>query len=205
LRDALSRARTSDEAVAALAESPPLVSHVVVVTDAHGRALVVERVPGSADHVRELGAAGAVTNHLEGPAANDPKNVRVRTKTSTLARRARADELVHEVARPVDAKTAVGLLRDRRAEGGRELPLGDRRAIDALIATHGVVMDTGARVLWVSEAPHLLGRFVAFDLRRFLDPTYSPDPDGALPTVPPDPLLNELGGNAPRSAAAPSR
>ncbi|HLV65534.1 MAG TPA: C45 family peptidase, partial [Polyangiaceae bacterium] len=205
LRDVLGRARTSREALAVLADNPPLVSHIVVITDARGHALVVERVPESADHVRELGPAGAVTNHLEGPAARDPKNLRVREKTSTLARRARADELVHEVARPVDAKAAIGLLRDRRAEGGRELPLGDRRAIDALIATHGVVMDTAARVLWVSEAPHLLGRFVAFDLRRFLDPAYSPNPDEALPTLPPDPLLTELDTKLRNATSAQSK
>ena len=41
-------------------------------------------------------------------------------------------------------------------------------AIDALIATHAVVMDATARELWVSEGPHLVGRFVRFDLNRLL-------------------------------------
>jgi hypothetical protein len=54
-----------------------------------------------------------------------------------------------------------------------------------LIAAHGVVFDTTSRTLWVSEAPHLLGRFVAFDLRQELS--------GARPEVRPavgaDPLL----------------
>ena len=54
-------------------------------------------------------------------------------------------------------------------------------AVHALIATHGVVMDTTARVLWVSESPHLLGRFVGFDLRRALSPGYDPAQPGELP------------------------
>jgi len=29
-----------------------------------------------------------------------------------------------------------------------------------------VVLDSGERTIWVSEAPHLSGRFVAFDLAR---------------------------------------
>ena len=64
----------------------------------------------------------------------------------------------------------VALLRDRKGLGDAVLALGDRSAINALIATHGVVMDTKQRVLWVGESPHLLGRFVAFDLKilRFL-------------------------------------
>jgi hypothetical protein len=52
--------------------------------------------------------------------------------------------------------------------------LGDRRAIDAFIAIHGVVMDTTARVIWVSEGPHLRGRFVRFDVGRLLSSGYDP-------------------------------
>src|SRR5690606_14004126 len=116
----------------------------------------IERVPGAPPHVRPLPEAAAVTNHFEGPAAGDPKNQRVREQTSTLPRRERADELVSESKGAMDAEGALALLRDRSAPGDKPLPLGDRRAIDALIATHGVIMETKSRVLWVSEAPHLL-------------------------------------------------
>jgi len=188
LRRVLSTARTTDEAVRALSEREPLVSHILILTDGAGHAVRVERVPGKPNHVVPLGAASAVANHFVGPSAQDPKNLRVRDETSTVPRQKRADELVARSAAPVDAATAVALLRDRRGEGDRELPLGDRRAIDALIATHGVVLDTGRRVLWVSEAPHLLGRFVAFDLTR----VFAPDYDAAgteLPSLPADELL----------------
>jgi isopenicillin-N N-acyltransferase-like protein len=188
LRRVLSTARTTDEALRALSEHEPLVSHILILTDGAGHAVRVERVPGKANHVVPLGAADAVTNHFVGPAATDPKNLVVRQGTSTVPRKRRADELVAQSAAPLDAAGAVALLRDRRGEGGSELPLGDRRAIDALIATHGVVLDTGRRVLWVSEAPHLLGRFVAFDLSRAFAPNYvagAPD----LPSVPADTLL----------------
>jgi hypothetical protein len=130
-----------------------------------------------------------VSNHFEGGAANDPANVRVRERTSTLDRRARADELLAGLARPATVADAVALLRDRRGKGGAELPLGDRRAIDALIATHGVVMDATERTLWVSESPHLLGRFVAFELRALLGPDYDPLAESEPKTLPADPLL----------------
>jgi hypothetical protein len=84
----------------------------------------------------------------------------------------------------------VSLLRDRRGAGGTPLALGDRKAIDALIATHGVVFDTTARQLWVSEAPHLLGRFVVFDLTRLLADDFDPERDPVeIQTLPEDPLL----------------
>jgi isopenicillin-N N-acyltransferase like protein len=190
LRRVLSTARTAEEAVSGLDAREAMVSHIVVVADARGRTAVVERLPGRSNYVRWLPALAAVTNHFEGPAAGDPKNQRVRAVTSTLPRRARGDELVAHARRPVTVADAVAWLRDRRGVGGTDLPLGDRRAIDALIATHGVVMDTRARVLWVSESPHLLGRFVGFDLTVLLSPAYDPaGPPMALPTLPADPLL----------------
>jgi isopenicillin-N N-acyltransferase-like protein len=199
LRAVLSQAHSTKEAVALLATLPALVSHIVVVTDAGGNSVRIERMPGTPDHVIALAEAAAVTNHFAGPAANDPKNLAVRAHTSTLARRARGDELVKSVPRPVTASAAVSLLRDRKAAGGRMLELGDRDAIDALIATHGVVLDTQARRLWVSVAPHLLGRFVAFDLARLLAPNYAPEPDLELATIPADSSVPS------RSAATPGR
>ncbi len=81
------------------------------------------------------------------------------------------------------------LLRDRSAAGGKPLPPGDRRAVDALIATHSVVMETRARRLWVSEAPHSLGRFIAFDLERLLDPKSDPDTDEPHAIIAADPMM----------------
>lgn len=189
LRRVLSEARDVTEAVARLRERSPLVSHLIVLADAAGRTVAVERVPGSEPYVRELASAAAVTNHFEGPFASDARNLRVLENTSTRARRERGDELVHSLKEPVGPARAVAMLRDRQGAKGQKLELGDRRAIDALIATHGVVMQTAERLLWVSESPHLLGRFVRFDLTRLLSPDYDPKVSDSLATLPADPLL----------------
>jgi isopenicillin-N N-acyltransferase like protein len=202
LRRVLGTAKNLDEAVRALGEGAPMVSHIVIAVDASGRALAIERVPGMPDYVRVLANRAATTNHFEGPSATDPKNRAVRAGTSTLPRRARADELVAELPLEVGASDAVRLLRDRMGRGGQVLPLGDRRAINALIATHGVVMDSARRTLWVSESPHLLGRFIAFDLARMLAPDYDPAQAAALTSIPADPLLTS-GEYARWKAARP--
>jgi hypothetical protein len=189
LRRVLAEARSSDDVVRLLGEREAMVSHIVIATDATGKSVAIERVPGEKPEARWLATRAAVSNHFEGAAAGDPANVRVRERTSTLDRRARADELVAALGRPATVADAVALLRDRRGKGGAELPLGDRRAIDALIATHGVVMDATERTLWVSESPHLLGRFVAFDLRALLAAEYDPLADVEPKTLPADPLL----------------
>ena len=150
-------------------------------------------MPGKPNFVRFLPPKALTTNHFEGPSAQDPKNLSVRAKTSTLPRRIRGDELLSRLpdhVTPPDAVTdAVAMLRDRAGPGDAQLSLGNRSAINALIATHGVVMDTKRRILWVSESPHLLGRFVAFDLKRVFAPDYDPEHAPELDSIPEDPLL----------------
>ena len=190
LRRVLASAHDADQAVRALRERPAMVSHIVVLTDAAGRSRVVERVPGQPNYMYTLGDRGVVTNHFKGPAAEDPKNDAVRRNTSTLARAQRGQQLVKRLRPRATVDDAVELLRDRRGVNDVELELGDRRAIDALIATHGVVLNATDGVLWVSESPHLLGRFVAYDLKRMLADDYDPAADtAALRIVPEDPLL----------------
>jgi isopenicillin-N N-acyltransferase-like protein len=204
LRRVLNEARSTEEAARLLAARTPMVSHIVIVTDAQGNSAVIERAPGVADQLRRLPERAATTNHFETSLAGDPRNQRVRATTSTLPRRARADRLLAELSPEarVGAREAVTLLRDRKAADGSALPLGDRRAIDALIATHGVVLETGARRLWVSEAPHLLGRFRAFELGRVLAPDYDPERDTEPnETLPEDPLLTS--GDYDRFKRAP--
>lgn len=190
LREALATARTTEEAVKTLSAHDVMVSHIVIVTDARGDTAVIERAPGVAAHVRRSATRLATTNHFEGPLAADPRNVEVRDKTSTLARRARGDALVAAMPEAPTVADLVAMLRDRRAPDGGEMQLGDRRAIDALIATHGVVFDATARALWVSEWPHVLGRFVRFDLARLLADGYAPgDEPEEVVAVPADALL----------------
>jgi hypothetical protein len=195
LREVLERARDTAEAVAILRSQSVMVSHIVFVADGAGRFAVVERAPGEPAFVRDAKSHGtiALTNHFEGPLASDPSNLRVRTTSSTLARRARIDELLGASApgRATPA-TALAMLRDHQCAGAPHCELGDRRAIDALIATHGVVADTTDRMLWVSAGPHLLGRFVRFDLRELLADGEPPD-DPEPATMPGDPVFDVAG------------
>jgi len=189
LRRVLSTTRTTDEAVSALAKGEPMVSHIVILMDANGHGAVAERVPGKPQHYFRLGPKTITTNHFVGGSSEDEKNLLVKAKTSSVPRMRRGKQLIDRLKKPASVADAVRLLRDRHGVNDEALKLGDRSAIDALIATHGVVMNTKTKTLWVSEAPHLLGRFVAFDLERMLAPDYDPGSDtGELRSIPADPL-----------------
>lgn len=200
LREVLEKAHDVKEAVAVLKAQPVLVSHIVLVVDAAGRSAVVERVPGDTPEERAFvrdvfpdPSRVAVTNHFEGPNAADPKNAAVRERSTTVPRRARLDEMLAGVApKSADVPRAVAMLRDHQcAAGVQGCALGDRRAIDGLIATHGVVFDTTARALWVSAGPHLSGKFVKIDLRAIFAPGHDPAKDPPPETIGEDPILHD--------------
>jgi isopenicillin-N N-acyltransferase-like protein len=192
VRDLLGGALNVDEALAQLTRRPPMVPHMLLLADASGAAAVVERIPGHPLHIRRRsGPTMALSNHLEGPLAGDPKNHAVIAKTSTTIRRQRLDEILQNVKAPIDVQRAVEILRDKRAVGGGPLPLGHRAAIDALIATHSVVMDITDRVLWVGEGPHAAGRFLRFDLVELLGPSYRPSGPTTVEALPADDILND--------------
>jgi hypothetical protein len=169
-----------------------MVSHMLLLADARGDVAIVERVPGEPLFVRRPAAERvALTNHFEGPFADDPANQRVRQSTSTLPRRERLDEVLSNLPPSSSVEQAVAVLRDKLGPGGQPLPLGDRRAIDALIATHSVVMDLSSRALWVSEGPHAAGRYVRFDLAALFEPTFQPSVPEPLVSVAADPILQD--------------
>jgi isopenicillin-N N-acyltransferase like protein len=195
LREVLERAHDTSEAVAILKGQAVMVSHIVIVADARGQFAVVERAPGVEAFARESFADAdrvGVTNHFEGPLKDDPKNLAVRANTSTVARRERLDEMLGEIGpREADIPRAVSMLRDHRCSRGTSCEIGDRRTIDALIATHGIVADTTDRVLWVSAGPHLSGHFTRFDLKTIFAEGHVPETDLGAQTIPDDPILHD--------------
>jgi hypothetical protein len=209
LRDVLEQAHDTNEAIAILKQQDVMVSHIVIVGDAKGHFAAVERAPGVPAFVRDSWPDPdriAVTNHFEGPLKDDPKNKAVEAGTTTLPRRARLDELLAGVKpHEADVRSAVAMLRDHQCADGVSCELGDRRTIDALIATHGIVADTTDKVLWVSRGPHLSGEFVRFDLKVELGDGHDPRADGPPETIEADPILKDGRYEAGRKRAGGPR
>ena len=204
LRETLAHARTADEAVALLSAQRVMVSHIVFVADGEGNVDLVERAPGQDAYVRKGRERLWVTNALEGPLATDPRNLRVRETTSTDERAARVAELFDGPSPPHDVRDAVAVLRDHGCAKGVACDLGDRRAIDGLVATHGIVADATARVLWVSVGPHLSGAFVKVDLASLFAPDHDLAGDPPPETLPEDPILHDGHYDAVMSSRAKS-
>ena len=165
-RAVLEGAHSLDEAIAIIGHDAPMASHIVLLADGKtGESAVVERAPGRALGVVRDASVTVLANHYRTtPLKDDPKDARIRELTTTLARDARLRELVERRRGSIDPGTAVGMMRDRAGVGDAPVPLGNRNALDAVVATHSVVADLTALTLWVSEGPHTFGRYVRIDL-----------------------------------------
>ena len=191
LVDALQRAKTSEEAVKIIEDAEVFITDLFVVTDAAGSLYRIEKTP---DRVRSMKMAGptAVANHLIHPDfEGDGVNKFRREQQTTSFRGQRADVLVNAVpAGLTDIELEdlmLVMLRDKNDVNGEPLHLGNRRALDALIATHSVIYNSAAGRLFVSKGPALAGGYNGYDLKA----SFAERKPVLVRALPPDPLVTE--------------
>lgn len=165
-RSVLEQAKTLDDAIKLVEQTPTLGAALIVIAEGiSGKWAIVERTPSKAIVERnpKLPAFGDVltTNAL----ASDPENDRARRVLPTVARVERAARLVRTPLPDVAAMAAV--LRDRRSIDDVPRPSGHRGVIDDGRARHVAILDPSSLELWVAD-PTAAGRMRAFDLRHEL-------------------------------------
>lgn len=194
LREVLEQSHNLEEAIALLRSRPILVPDLYLIVDGkRGELAVIERSPTRLV-VRRRTDTITVANHALSPEfAADRENQRLREQLTSGSRQARVDELVGRLQGKIDPLVALSILRDKRGLGDKELGLGNRNALDALIATHSVVVDATRLALWVARGPHALGSYAAFDVRRELAATSdAPPPSAAASPDQPQDLPQDL-------------
>jgi hypothetical protein len=205
VREIMEQARSIDDVVALVKKTPVMVPDFYLVGDGKtGESAVLERTPRRLEVRRASRADGTslLTNHALAPSfAADAENDRLKRYLTSGARYKRLEELVKHWRGQIDPRKALEILRDKKGPGGSDLGLGNRNALDAIIATHSVVVDASALTIWVSTGPHLTGRYVGFDLRRELRGEDRPAP----PDLPDDPMAQSDEFRAYQLAAAELR
>jgi hypothetical protein len=205
VREILENAHSLDEAIALVKKTPVLVPDFYLLGDGKtGESAVVERSPTRVE-VRRSRDTTLLANHaLSSAFAGDAENDRLKRYMTSGARYKRLEELVKRLHGQIDPRRALEILRDKRGPGDTPLGLGNRNALDAIIATHSVVVDATHLVLWVGEGPHLLGKFRAFDLKKeLLGPAGAKDdPKTAPGDLPEDPIAQSDEFRAYKEAMA---
>jgi hypothetical protein len=70
---------------------------------------------------------------------------------------------------PLNPAESVQILRNQKGLDEAELGMGNPKAINQLLAHHGVVFQPEKRLLWVSANPFQLGQFLCYDLNKIFN------------------------------------
>jgi isopenicillin-N N-acyltransferase like protein len=168
-REVLQYSDNLEDATARIRAAPVFVADSFLLADGKtGRAIVVEKTP-VACAVREMRGDWILqSNHFETAALTpDAGNVEYMRDGTSVPRRARLAELLARHNGHIDPTTSAAILRDRLGVGDVDRGLGHRATINPMIATHSVVADATAGVLWVSRGRHQLGIYDAYTVAEF--------------------------------------
>ncbi|NMH27710.1 C45 family autoproteolytic acyltransferase/hydolase [Flavobacterium silvaticum] len=172
-REILQYASTIDEAVSIAKKHEVFVSEAIMVGSAKdGKAALIEvapkgfgvyEVPNSADQL-------LCSNHFQSEnLKNDKRNLE---QIENSHSKYRYEKLVEDfdLNPKITPEIAASILRDTEAlKGGLPLGYGNEKALNQLLAHHGVIFQPNDLKVWVSANPYQLGEMVCYDLNTIFN------------------------------------
>jgi isopenicillin-N N-acyltransferase like protein len=164
-REILQYASNIQEAYDIVAKRKMFVSESFLIGSAKdGKAAIIEKTPEAVDLVEARNNYLLSTNHFLGSklGMTQLNQIHERTSASPYRFKRLAELLARNQQNSID-KTA-GILRDQRGLNDADIGLGNEKAINQLVAHHGVIFQPEKKLMWVSTAPWQLGKFVCYNL-----------------------------------------
>lgn len=165
-REILQYAETTVEAIEIAKKREVFVSEAIMIGSAREqKALLIEVSPRNFG-VYEVENADELicSNHFQSAEyTGDRRNLKTIEESHTQYRFDRMEELLSQNDKLTPDKAAA-ILRNTEGLEGSKLGYGNEKAINQLLAHHGILFKPDARKVWVSANPYQLGAFVAYDL-----------------------------------------
>ena len=167
-REILQYAGSIAEAVEIAKSREVFVSESIMVGSGDEKKAILIEVSPSNFGVFEVSNSDELicSNHFQSEAYNnDAKNLATIEESHSKYRYDRMQELVTEEERLTPEK-AVKILRDMKGVNDSALGYGNEKAINQLLAHHGIIFKPAQRKVWVSSNPYQMGEFLAYDLKE---------------------------------------
>ena len=165
-REILQYAGNIEEAIAIAKKREVFVSEAIMVGSAKDhKAVLIEVSPHNfgvfevenSDHL-------VCSNHFQSKVYEDDKrNSKTIKNSHSEYRYERMQELIENKDK-LDPEKAVAILRNTNGLHGEKIGYGNEKAINQLLAHHGIVFKPEEHKVWVSANPYQLGAFMAYDL-----------------------------------------
>lgn len=168
-REILQYASTIEEAIAIAKKREVFVSESIFVGSAKDKkAAVIEVSPKNFGVFEVPNASNQLicSNHFQSVAyADDKKNQQHILESHSQYRYERMEELLDETEK-VTPEKVVDILRNREGLAADKIGYGNEKALNQMLAHHGIVFQPEDLLVWVSSSPYQMGEFVAFDLNE---------------------------------------
>lgn len=170
-REILQYASNIEEAIAIAKKRQVFVSESIFIGSAKdNRAITIEVSPKNFG-VYEVANSNQLicSNHFQSDAyANDEKNLKHKAESHSQYRYERMEELLNETPK-LTPKIAVDILRNKEGFNNKPIGYGNEKALNQLLAHHGIVFKPKDGLVWVSANPYQLGEFVAYNLNTVFE------------------------------------
>ncbi|WP_378186831.1 C45 family autoproteolytic acyltransferase/hydrolase [Aquimarina sp. W85] len=165
-REILQYASTLDEAIAIAKKREVFVSESIMVGSAlDKKAILIEVAPHNLGVYEVTNESQLVcSNHFQSePFFTDQRNQKAIAESHSLYRYQRMTELLNQKEK-LTPENGVAILRDRKGLGDTSIGYGNEKALNQLLAFHGIVFKPESLQVWLSSNPYQLGAFVGYDL-----------------------------------------
>ncbi|MBF4464771.1 C45 family peptidase [Flavobacterium sp. LC2016-12] len=170
-REILQHAHNIEEAIAIAKKRKVFVSESIMVGSAQdNKAVLIEVSPKKMD-VYDVPNSNQLicSNHFQSEAFKNDERNQIQIKDShSKYRLDRMQELLDENPK-INQKIASEILRNKEGLKDISLGFGNEKALNQLLAHHGIIFKPKEKLVWVSANPFQLGEFVCYNLDSIFD------------------------------------
>ena len=164
-REIVQYASTIEEAIAIAKKREVFVSESILVGSAiDNKAVLIEMSPDNFGVFEVVNSSKLIcSNHFQSETyKDDENNTKAILESHSKYRFDKMDKLLKE--EKVSPEMAVSILRNKEGLNDEKIGYGNEKALNQLLAHHGIVFQPAKKMVWVSSNPYQLGEFVAFQL-----------------------------------------
>ena len=172
-REILQYASTIDEAIAIAKKRKVFVSESIMVgSAADNKAILIEVSPNNFG-VFDVPNSNQIicSNHFQSEELkNDKRNKDQIRDSHSKYRFDKMTELFDNNPK-INPTIAAEILRNTKGLNDKEIGYGNEKALNQLLAHHGIIFKPKELLVWVSANPYQLGEFVCYDLNQIFNET----------------------------------
>jgi predicted choloylglycine hydrolase len=167
-REILQYASNIDEAIAIAKKREVFVSEAIFIGSANDKKATIIEVSPTNFGVYEVANSNQLicSNHFQSEAySKDKRNLKQIKESHSQYRFDRMEELIKEEDK-INPSDVIDILRNKEGLDDKAIGFGNEKALNQLLAHHGIVFKPEELLVWVSTNPYQLGEFVAYDLNE---------------------------------------